>query len=128
MPGVVLNTNILISAFFWEGNERKVLQRCRTGEYQSITSPEILEELEEVLRKKFQVPDEKINAFIRNFLISSELVFLRGNVSEIKEDPSDNAILETALMGGADLIITGDNHLLRMKSFKGITIKRAGEV
>ena len=128
MPGVVLDTNILISAFFWEGNERKVLQRCRTGEYQSITSPEILEELEEVLRKKFQVPDEKINAFIRNFLISSELVFLRGNISEIKEDPSDNAILETALIGGAYLIITGDSHLLRLKSFKGITIKRAGEV
>ncbi|MFQ5884505.1 MAG: putative toxin-antitoxin system toxin component, PIN family [Thermoplasmata archaeon] len=53
---VVLDTNILVSALFWEGNEREILRKCRAGDLCSITSPQILEELEHVLLRKFEDP------------------------------------------------------------------------
>jgi len=54
-----MDTNVLVSALFWEGNERALLMRCRGGELRSVTSPGILDELERVLTRKFKVPRGK---------------------------------------------------------------------
>ena len=96
--------------------------------FKSILSFEILEETKRVLRKKFDLPQEKIDEFIRDVLLFSEIVVIKGDIDVIKEDPSDNIILETAIRGYADLIITGDNHLLKIKAYKGITIVQASKV
>ncbi|MFW6083475.1 MAG: putative toxin-antitoxin system toxin component, PIN family [Thermoplasmatota archaeon] len=45
----------------------------------------------------------------------------------IKEDPDDNYILETAVEGEADLIITGDNHLLKLEMYENIKINQSGK-
>ena len=128
MKRVILDTNVLISAFFWNGNERQVLLKCKMNIFKSILSFEILEETKRVLRKKFDLPQEKIDEFIRDVLLFSEIVVIKGDIDVIKEDPSDNIILETAIRGYADLIITGDNHLLKIKAYKGITIVQASKV
>ena len=51
---VVLDTNILISAFFWDGNEKEILMKCKNKEHRSILSPAIIEELNDVLSEKFE--------------------------------------------------------------------------
>jgi putative PIN family toxin of toxin-antitoxin system len=104
---VVLDTNILISAFFWNGNERQVLLKCKMNNLKSVLSFEILDETKRVLRKKFALPQEKIDEFIRDVLLFSEIVVIKGDIDVIKEDPSDNIVLETAIRGNADIIITG---------------------
>lgn len=125
---LVLNTNIFISALFWDGNERRTLCGCYKGKYHLITSPDILDEVERVLRYKFEVPDAKISGFLEEILMLAEVVFPVKKVDIIKDDPSDNMILETAEAGNADIIVSGDKHLLNLSEFGGIHITRAGEL
>jgi putative PIN family toxin of toxin-antitoxin system len=124
---IVLDSNILISALFWEGNERTLLERCRLGEHTSITSEPILTEIETVLRKKFQVPDDRIYAFIRSLIVMSDMVFISGSLSIIEDDPKDNMVLETAIMGKAEYIVSGDKHLLKVKQYSNVRIINTSE-
>lgn len=125
---IVLDTNILISAFFWDGNERKLLRLCRKKKHQVITSPQILDELTRILLDKFNLPEEKINEYREEILLMSELVLPVGEIDIIKEDPADNTVIETALLGKAVKIITGDKHLLKLKKYKGIEITKSIEI
>ena len=50
------------------------------------------------------------------------LDYPKEKINVIKEDFSDNIFLETAIAGNVDFIITGNNHLLKLKEFKGIRI------
>jgi putative PIN family toxin of toxin-antitoxin system len=125
---VVLDTNILVSAFFWEGNERKILLKCKKRKFNSITSLEILNELEKVLKIKFKVPVNKIRDYSKEILYFSEIVFPLGELEIIKEDPTDNIILETALIGKANILVTGNKHLLKLKKYKSIKILQSKDV
>lgn len=122
---VVLDTNVIISAFFWKGNERIVLNKCKEKEHEMVISPEILEEVDVVLDSKFSVPDDKRGDFLRNIIVISRLVFPNIEINVIKEDPSDNRILECAVCGKAEFIISGDKDLLNLKEYEGITICNA---
>ena len=55
----------------------------------------------------------------------SELALPIGDVDIIKDDPTDNIRLETAKIGKAERIITGDNHLLSLKKFEGTKITKS---
>ena len=57
----------------------------------------------------------------------SYLVEPKNKVNAIKEDHMDNIVLETALEGKADYIISGDGHLLKLKEFKGTKIVNSKE-
>ncbi|MDG6221382.1 MAG: hypothetical protein QCI38_08065 [Candidatus Thermoplasmatota archaeon] len=81
--------------------------------------------MEEVLHKKFQVPPGKILEYAQDLLFMSEIVFPTGTTAIVKDDPDDNIIIETAALAKAEAIITGDQHLLRIKSYKGIKIVKA---
>lgn len=123
----MLDTNIFISAFFWEGKEREILKKARKKQYQLILSAHIVKEIKGVLKDKFDAPQIKIETFIRDILIVSDVVFPKGNIDCIKEDPSDNYILETALLGKANFIISGDRHLLKLNPWRGIKIIQASK-
>ena len=125
---VVLDTNIFVSAFFWNGNERRVLKSCKKKKHQLITSPQILDELSRVLLSKFDVPKDMVMDFQEELLLMSELVVPAGGLKTILEDPSDNIVLETAELGKADKIITGDRHLLRLKRYKDIQIRQSANL
>ena len=60
MIRVVVDTNIIISSIFWRGKPYKVIRRGIIGDYQLVTSLEILDEVVDKLRNKFQFPEEKI--------------------------------------------------------------------
>jgi len=124
----VLDTNIFISAFFWNGNERRALIECKKGKYQLVTSPPILDEVERVLLQKFEVPIEKINAYVEEILIFSVIVFPTNKIDIIKEDPSDNMVLEAAVTGKVEVIVSGDKHLRNLKRYTDIVILGANEL
>lgn len=125
---VVLDTNILISAFFWDGNEREVLVKCREKIWTSITSPSIIRELNSVMIRKFDVPENKITEYIQDILFFSEIVFTADEIDVIEKDPDDNFIIETAVMGNAEYLITGDDHLLSLGEYENVKIKKANEL
>ena len=128
MIRIVLDSNVLISALFWEGNERSILEGCNSGKYASVTSHQIIKETEKVLRKKFKLPEEKIRAYIQDILVMSDMIFIKGILNVIENDPDDNMVLETALTGKADYIITGDKHLLKIKTYEEVKILKASRL
>jgi predicted nucleic acid-binding protein len=62
--------------------------------------------------------------FSRSSVRVSKVVEPRVALQVINADPDDDRILECAVAGGADLIVSGDQHLTRLKNFEGIGIVR----
>lgn len=125
---VVLDTNVLVSALGWQGNPHKVLQRVVDKEAELFISYEQFEELARVLDyPKFSFTEEEKTRF--KALISAMAVFVtpRTRLDIVKEDPSDNRILECALVAKADFIISGDEHLLALGKLEGTMIVSAGQ-
>ena len=130
---VVLDTNIWLSAMFWNGEARRTIELGTGKKIVIIITEEILSEITEVLNKeeKFQkfISDrkQKIEDLIRTILSFSTLIETKSELDLIKEHPKDNIILEAALDGKADCIVSYDRHILNMIEFRGIKIARPGE-
>ncbi len=119
---VVLDSNIFVSAFLRGGLAEEILDLSVRKLIDVYLSQEIIEEIEKVLKNKFLVKDKDRMDF-RHFLVSlSTIVKPQNKVEKAVEDPEDNKILECALEAGADIIVTLDHHLLKLKKFKGIGI------
>ena len=56
------------------------------------------------------------------------IVSAKGNRKIIKEDPDDDIIMNCALDNNVDYIVTGNNHILKLKEFKGIKILKTKEL
>lgn len=125
---VVLDTNILVSALGWHGNPHQIFEECIFGEIELVISEQQLDELRRVLNyPKFSFTQEQKDTFLSLVLEIGTLVELQGKVHVIIDDPDDDIILETALLGSAVCIVSGDPHLLRLKKFVGIPIVTASE-
>jgi putative PIN family toxin of toxin-antitoxin system len=126
---IVCDTNILISAYlFAKGKPDQVLEKVRQGEIELIISPAILLEFQNVLGRKFDCSESLIKALTESLEKISEKVTPSLKLSVIKEDEPDNRILECAVAGKCDYIISGDeHHILPLKQYKGIKILRASE-
>jgi putative PIN family toxin of toxin-antitoxin system len=126
---IVCDTNILISAYrFAKGKPDQVLEKVRQGEIQLVVSPAILLEFQNVLRRKFDCSDSLIRVLTENLEKISQRVTPSLRLSIIKEDEPDNRILECAVEGACDYIISGDeHHILPLREYKGIRILRASE-
>ncbi len=123
---VVLDTNIFISALGWNGKPKEIFLACVRGEYELVTSSAQIEELQRVLDyPKFSFSQEQKQIFMAIILEIATFVEILGNITIIKDDPDDDVILETALVGNASYIITGDPHLLNLKEFGCIKIVTA---
>jgi uncharacterized protein len=127
MKSLVLDTNVLISALGWNGNERKIFYKCLSLEILLITSPEIIQEFKRTcLHPKLNFTQEEIDDFIEVLLKISKVVSSSEKI-DIVRDPLDNHILECALGANVDYIVSGDKDLLSLKEFRNIRILSAKE-
>lgn len=123
-PRAVFDTNVLISALLFRGSvSEKAFAFSLSGAATSVTSPAILAELEDVLKRKFRLTKgaaQEIAKFVREV---SECVEPAIVIDAVVKDPADNLILECALWGQANFLVTGDRaHLLPLDPFRGIRI------
>lgn len=127
---ITLDANIIISAMFWSGFPRVILRKCVKGEVELVLSREILNEVKEVFRKekKFGMSEEKILERERLLIDNAKLVTPGKRLSVVKEDAKDNKILECGEAGKVDFIVTGDNHLLKLKKYGKIKIITARKI
>jgi len=124
---VILDTNVLVSALGWQGNPHRVFQKVIAKEAELFISYGQFEELARVLDyPKFNFTEDEKARF--KGLISTIAVFVtpRTKLDIVKEDPSDNRILECALVAKADFIISGDEHLLALGKLEGTKIVSPG--
>jgi putative PIN family toxin of toxin-antitoxin system len=125
---VVLDTNIWLSAIFWKGEADKLIKSCLNKKIELIITEEILDEIIEVLNKesKFQKYIKKrkqsIEDLVRTILSIATLIKTQSKIDLIKKHPKDNMILEAALDGKVDYIVSYDKHILNMLEFREIRI------
>jgi len=120
---VVFDTNILISGYLWKGSPRRAIDKVRCGEWIHLVSEETIEELIRVLAyAKFGLEPEEIEPIIRDLMAISEYVEVRSKIDLVKADPTDNVFLNLAIDGEAEVIVSGDHHLLDLKEFNDIPI------
>ena len=125
---LVLDINIFISSFFWGGNPRKLMMRIIDGKDTLFVSNEILYEVFSVMaRPKFNICHRQIIHFIESIEEISNRVILLGLIQGICRDSDDDKILECAVLGKVDFIISGDSDLLSLKEFQGIPVMTASE-
>lgn len=125
---VVIDTNAIVSAYLG-GALAPILEAFVAGKFELILSRPILDEYLDVLRRpKFKIRRDELEDFVSLLIIRAEFVSPSEVVSVIQTDPSDNKFLEAALEGKATSIVSGDNHLLELKAFRGIPILTAHQL
>ena len=128
MPRIVFDTNVLVSAVIFDGQPRKLLNKGIQKQFSIVTSDPILKELASVLRRpKFKTAEDEIDRIVLALTETCEITKVSSSFEVVKVDPTDDVILNTAYDGEADVIVSGDHHLLELNSFKGIRILRVSE-
>ena len=124
---VVFDTNVIISALLFGGKPKDLLDLGFAGQVEICISPPLIEELVGVLEEKFQAPREWILEVAGVLRANSRLIEPGEEIRAVKDDPMDNRVLECAIGAKADRIISGDHHLLDLKSYRGIRILGVSE-
>ncbi len=118
----VLDTNIFISGIHWAGASGKIIDKWLENKFEIISSAEIVDEIiRTFISFKIPLDFEEILAWAsiiveKSFFVEPKIRF------DIVEDKDDNKFIDSAVEGKADYIITQDNHLLKIKEFRGIKI------
>lgn len=119
---IVIDSNVWISALVFGGNPRKILEKTVTDGWIIIMSEEILTEIRRILDKKFPDFVDDFEAFYAILLPRMMVVPLGRIRVNVSRDEDDNRIVETAMIGKAPYIISGDKDLLVIETYEGIRI------
>ncbi|MBS3122149.1 putative toxin-antitoxin system toxin component, PIN family [Candidatus Woesearchaeota archaeon] len=130
---LVLDTNTIVSAFFWEGNEAELFRKIEQGKANLYITNEILREVEEVIKRpKFNEVMTKANLtpyqIMQKIVSLSHLVIAQKWNINVCRDKKDNKFLECVESAKADYLVSGDEDMLSLKEYKGIPITRTGEI
>jgi putative PIN family toxin of toxin-antitoxin system len=120
---IVCDTNVLVSGILFTGHRRTILRLAAQGRIENCISPEMLDEVEEVLRRpKFHLGWLEISGIIELFQQTFAVVVPTHRVRAVADDPDDDAVLEAALEAKASWIVSGDHHLRNLACWRGIEI------
>ena len=125
---IVLDTNIIVSSVIGKvGPSAQVVRRLEEGSFELLLSEPLLAEYRKILRYNrlrvlHHMSDLDIDLLLENLKDLSTVIETTLRLDVIKEDPSDNRVLECAVAGGADYIASGDKDILRVREYDGIPI------
>lgn len=119
---IVFDTNIFIAAALKGGFSEDLLKMAASNIVTLVCSEDILDELLEKLVGKFKWQKDDPKFFVETIKEISEIVKIREKISVVIRDPQDNKILECAISGEVDLIVSSDQDLIKLKKFRSIAI------
>jgi len=125
---VVLDTNVVVSAFLWKGPPNEILSPLVRRNFQLFSSKPLILELTDVLRRKKLEYRLKETGYTPEKILVKYLGLIKMVVPvEFLEPPpirdeDDVAVLAAAFSARASFIVTGDNELLELKHFDTINI------
>lgn len=130
---LVLDTNTIVSAFFWQGNEAELFRLIDDGKATMFISEEIMQEVRDVINRpkfnevmmKARIKPEQIMKKINS--ISKQVIGSKLKIT-VCRDEKDNKFLECAMHAKADFIVSGDKDLLVLNEYKGIKIVRTKDI
>jgi uncharacterized protein len=121
----VLDTNVYIAVFqFSKGRTAALWTAVRDQRYRLLVSPDIIREMARVLRDDFGWQDEQPQKVVRRVaeVAGAGVITPHTKINAVSDDPDDNRILECAVDGKADLVVSNDRHLLDLETYAGIPI------
>ncbi len=125
---IVLDTNIIVSCYLTpHGRVARIVDLWEQGAFDLLTSEVILKEYVRVLhyprlRPVHRLTDAKLAEIEESFREFTELVEPDETPAVVADDPDDDHSLARADSGAADCLVTGDPHLLKLGSYKGMPI------
>ena len=120
---VILDTNVLLSAFLTDGLCSRILKRARLKHFSFIFCTPVMNETKRLLKDKFLLNDLEIEFFLS--ILSEAAVEMYtpvGVLSGVCRDPDDDVILLCAAEIQADFLVTGDKDLLELKVYQNFQI------
>ena len=119
----------MISALVGHGKPRRLLTEL-LERHQIVSSAQMLAEFVEVMsRDNFaEVGRSRLASFLSILVRRTTIVSVKHTRRLIAQDPEDDMVLSTALKGNASYIVSGDEHLLDLKIFKGVKIVTVDEM
>lgn len=127
MIRITVDTNVLVSATFWYGASYKVLELVEQGKVELVLSEQIIGEFSDVLEYE-EIKKKIVNKRLLMLRTVEKLVFMSKivvpaiKIAVVKEDPDDDKILECAVAGDVNYLISKDNHLLKIVKYGKIKI------
>jgi uncharacterized protein len=123
----VADTNVVVSGLLWQGPSRRVLDLARSGRLRLFTTAPLLAELEDVLSRdklarRLSLASVTPRDLVLGYSALAKVVVPTPIDPVILADPDDDAVLACALAARAELVISGDRHLLGLQEFRGIYI------
>lgn len=119
----ILDTNVLISAYAFPGGTPEAVYRLALeGRLEIGTSRTLLAEFGRVLGGKFGWLPDRVQAAVAQLMRIAVVVEPSEAVQVVTADPADDRVLEAARAFGADVIVSGDRHLLGLGAWDGIEI------
>lgn len=121
---VVVDTNVIVSALLFGGTPGRLIDLWKEGRIQLFVCQEIIDEIMRVLTyPRFQLSEKEISYLIYDEILPySEIVDIPSGPVIISRDPSDDKFIRCAESAGADVIVSGDRHLLSLKEHGDIKI------
>ncbi|OGI44647.1 MAG: putative toxin-antitoxin system toxin component, PIN family [Candidatus Muproteobacteria bacterium RIFCSPHIGHO2_01_FULL_65_16] len=118
----VYDTNIFVSAFAIPGGRAgAAILKAIEGDVHLVISRDIIREVIEVMARKFDRNPEELARMAVYLSELAEVVTPRRRLKVLRDEP-DNRILECAVAGKADVVVTGDQAMLRLGSYRRIRI------
>lgn len=131
MHNVVFDISVLVSALITRGKSKELWLKAVMKEFNLIASREILSQFIKVAgRARFRkyVKERDIKDFLEAFNTTARFTSIKSRFKVVKQDPDDDIILRTAYDSGTDYVVSGDEHLLALKEFRGIRIVTVSEM
>ena len=129
---VVLDANVWVSALLWGGKPAAVIKAAEDGKISIVTSEEIVGEISQVLTypklsKIYQAENLRHEDLIEAVLKIAKFVKVTKKFNVVLEHSADDKFIDCALAAGADYIVSGDKHLLKIVSYKKTQILSVNE-
>ena len=124
----ILDTNVLISAYVFPGGKPEAVYRLALeGRLEIGTSRALLAEFGRVLGQKFGWIPDRVEAAVAQMTRIAAVVEPTEVVQVIRADPAAGRVLEAARAFGADVIVSGDRHLLDLGTWSDIEVLSPAE-
>jgi len=125
---VVIDTNVWISGMVFGGNPERIIKLFIDGSLIVVTSEEMLTELKRKVSHKFPLYEPYMSAVVASIREQAIVVQLGTYLVNASRDPDDNMVIETALIGGADFIVSGDKDLLVLEKYESVKIVKPADL
>lgn len=122
-PRVVFDTNVLVSGFGFGGKPDECISLALSGEIELVLSTDVLHELAIVVEyDRLPFSAEEGHEFAGLIEDAARIVEPTHSIDAVDADPEDDKFLECAVVADADYVISGDNDLLKLDSYRGVEI------